>query len=72
MDLEHALLTEKQVARMLGVSLASVQKWRLQKRGPVYRKLGSLVRYRAEDVSAWVESVPRGGQAPESQIGLQQ
>ena len=68
----HPLLTEKQVARLLGVSVAAVRKWRLQQRGPLYRKLGSSVRYKSEDVSAWVDSTPKGGGALVSQTGRQQ
>lgn len=57
----HPLLDEKQVAKLLGLSVAAVRKWRLQRRGPVYRKLGSAVRYKTEDVSAWLASAPSGG-----------
>jgi len=58
------LLTEHDVARITGLSVASVRRWRLFKRGPKYLKLGSAVRYRAEDVSAWLETRPTGGGEP--------
>ena len=57
---EH-LLNEKDVARITGMSVASVRRWRLLKRGPKYLKIGSAVRYRPEDVAAWLESRPTGG-----------
>jgi predicted DNA-binding transcriptional regulator AlpA len=54
------LLNEHDVARITGLSVASVRRWRLLRQGPRYLKLGSAVRYRAEDVSAWIESRPTG------------
>jgi predicted DNA-binding transcriptional regulator AlpA len=56
-----ALLTEHDVARITGLSVASVRRWRLFHRGPRYLKLGSAVRYRTEDIQAWLESRPSGG-----------
>jgi predicted DNA-binding transcriptional regulator AlpA len=55
------LLNEYDVARVTGLSVASVRRWRLFKLGPKYLKLGSAVRYRAEDVRAWLETRPTGG-----------
>lgn len=58
----EALLTEKDVARRIGLSLASVRRWRLLKQGPRFLKLGSAVRYKPEDMAAWLESRPSGGE----------
>lgn len=55
------LLTEDDVAKQLNLSLASLRRWRLEKRGPRFIKVGSLVRYRPEDVDAWLVSLPTGG-----------
>jgi hypothetical protein len=55
------LLTETQVADYLHVSIAALRKWRFQRRGPVFLKIGSLVRYRRADVEAWLSSCPQGG-----------
>jgi predicted DNA-binding transcriptional regulator AlpA len=55
------LLNEHDVARITGLSVASVRRWRLFKSGPKYLKIGSAVRYRAEDVRAWLEARPTGG-----------
>ncbi len=57
------LLNEQAVARITGLSVASVRRWRLLKQGPRYLKLGAAVRYRPEDVLAWLESRPTGGEA---------
>jgi len=56
------LLTEHDVARITGLSVASVRRWRLLKQGPQYLKLGSAVRYRAEDITKWLETRPTGGE----------
>jgi predicted DNA-binding transcriptional regulator AlpA len=50
------LLDEKQVAKLLRVSLASVRRWRQHKVGPTYIKAGACVRYRREDVDAWLRT----------------
>ncbi len=55
------LLTEEEVAKHLHVSLASLRRWRLEKRGPQFIKVGSLVRYRPEDLESWLASLPTGG-----------
>ena len=55
------LLNEFDVARVTGLSLASVRRWRLFKQGPKYMKIGSAVRYRPEDVRLWLEARPTGG-----------
>ena len=58
------LLTEPEVADRLRVSLACLRRWRLERRGPRFLKLGSLVRYPAEELNSWIESLPTGGAAP--------
>ncbi len=58
----EALLNERDVARVTGLSVASVRRWRLLRQGPKYLKIGAAVRYKPEDVLAWLESRPRGGE----------
>ena len=61
------LLDENQVSEMLGIGKRALQGWRWHGYGPKYRKIGNrLVRYREEDVIAWVESRPAGGELPAS------
>jgi excisionase family DNA binding protein len=55
------LLTEREVARQIKVSLASLRKWRVERRGPQFVKVGALVRYRPEDVERWMATLPTGG-----------
>ena len=54
-------LTEKEVAKQINVSLASLRRWRLDQRGPRFVKVGALVRYRPEDLERWMETLPTGG-----------
>ena len=56
-----SLMTEEQVAKQLSVSLASVRRWRLERRGPLFVKVGTLVRYRPEDIESWLCALPTGG-----------
>jgi excisionase family DNA binding protein len=58
-------LTEKEVAEQIKVSLASLRRWRLLQRGPRFIKVGSLVRYRADDLDRWLETLPTGGTTPQ-------
>lgn len=57
-----SLLTEKELSARLHVSIASVRRWRLLGRGPRFVKLGSLVRYRPEDIQDWINTRPQGGE----------
>ena len=56
-----SLLNEKQVAKHLNVSLASLRRWRVEGRGPRFRKLGECVRYSVADLDRWLDSLPAGG-----------
>jgi len=58
-----ALLTEEEVAEQLHVSVASLRRWRLERRGPQFIKVGSLVRYRPEELETWLTALPTGGSA---------
>ena len=61
LNADEVLLTERQVAKATALSLATVRRWRLTKRGPRYLKIGVAVRYRTADLRAWLESRPTGG-----------
>lgn len=49
-----ALLTEREVAKDLGVSVQLLRKWRSDGSGPVYSKFGRLVRYDPSDLKEFV------------------
>ena len=63
------LLNETEVAKKLRVSLACLRRWRLEKRGPMFLKIGPLVRYQQEDLDAWLQSLPTGGLVQTSRAG---
>jgi len=63
------LLNEQDVARITGLSVASVRRWRGLRSGPKYLKIGASVRYRPEDVAAWIESRPSGGGCAPAEAG---
>jgi excisionase family DNA binding protein len=51
------LLTPDQVAAALGLSHRTLAAWRSNRRNPLpYVKVGSRVRYRRQDVDAWLKS----------------
>lgn len=56
------LVNEKEVAELLRVSVASIRRWRLLKRGPTFIKVGAAVRYKSEDLNEWLESRRTGGE----------
>ena len=56
-----ALLTETDLARVLRVSLATLRKWRVDKRGTRFIKIGPLVRYQLDDLREWLSTLPTGG-----------
>ena len=58
----QSLLNEYQVAETLAVSVATVRRWRTFGQGPKFLKLGASVRYRPEDLQAWLASRPKGGE----------
>ena len=58
---EPALLSDVDLARYLGVSVATLRKWRIRRVGPKWLKLGSLVRYRLSDVHTYLNGCPQGG-----------
>ena len=57
----QSFLNEQEVSKRLNVSVATLRRWRLEKRGPMFLKVGSLVRYRPEDLDSWVSALPTGG-----------
>ena len=48
------LYTPETLAAHLGVTLATLENWRLSGYGPAWFQLGELIRYSATDVDAWL------------------
>lgn len=55
-DVNSNLLTEQGAANVLNCSVAFLRRCRLFKTGPAYAKLGRLVRYRIEDLMAYIQA----------------
>jgi hypothetical protein len=53
------LLTERQAATLLNVSVKSLQGWRSRGGGPRYHKLGRCVRYAVADLEAFIQNAVR-------------
>ena len=49
-------LTTKQAARLLGLSVSTLNKWRCYGTGPRFLKLGRAVRYRKMDLRSFLEA----------------
>lgn len=64
MDMNSILLTKEDVSTILGVSVGTLAVWRTTKRYNLpYVKAGRLIRYREEDVQAFISSRMQGGNA---------
>ena len=57
----QALLTQKQVADLIGVSRKTIERWRYEGAGPAWLRVGQGVRYHPADVTAWLELHRNGG-----------
>lgn len=53
-------LRTPEAARIVGLSLRTLEKHRTYGTGPRYSKLGGRVVYRLEDLQAWVDSGTKG------------
>jgi len=58
----ETLLTEHEVARITGMSVAAIRRWRLLNSGPPYIKLNHSVRYDPRALRDWLASRPTGGE----------
>ena len=54
MSERRSLARPSDVATYLGKPLRTLEQWRYHRRGPAFVKIGGEVRYRWEDVDAWI------------------
>lgn len=52
------MLNDHQVAEYLNISVVTLRRWRLFRKGPKFLKIGSAVRYRRVDLERWLDSCP--------------
>lgn len=50
------LLTEVAAAKLLKLSIRTLQAWRCRGTGPAFVRVGRAIRYRYSDLIAWVRS----------------
>ncbi len=48
------LVNDREIARLLGLSVGTIRRWRLLRRGCPYVKLGTSIRYCVADVRKWI------------------
>ena len=51
-----ALLGEVQAARLLNLSVRTLQAWRTKRSGPAFVRAGRAIRYRRRDLYAWMDA----------------
>jgi predicted DNA-binding transcriptional regulator AlpA len=62
-----ALITERELSKLLKVSVSSLARWRQSGHGPRFLALGPRrIIYRRSDVDAWLDKNAIGGTAPEA------
>lgn len=57
-QIEDRLWSVQDVSEYLGVPVGTLYGWRGEGRGPLARRVGKYLRYRPEDVRAWVAGLP--------------
>jgi predicted DNA-binding transcriptional regulator AlpA len=58
---QDALLKEQEVADLLGLSVRTLQSWRIRLAGPPFVQVGRAIRYRRRDLVAWIDANTVGG-----------
>ncbi|NIH88248.1 helix-turn-helix transcriptional regulator [Amycolatopsis granulosa] len=53
--MSQKLLSIEDLADYLGIPKGTLYQWRTKGYGPTGRRVGKYVRYRPEDVDAWIE-----------------
>jgi predicted DNA-binding transcriptional regulator AlpA len=57
----ETLLNEHDVARLTGLSVATIRRRRIKRLPPKWLKLGSAVKYKPSDIADWIGSQPTVG-----------
>jgi excisionase family DNA binding protein len=57
--LEKLVITEDEAAKALNVSVRTLQRWRVEGRGPGHVKMGKKVGYTGRDLERYVERCRR-------------
>ena len=55
-QISEPLQDESAISKLLDCEVKTLQAWRCRGGGPPFIRVGRLVRYRPQDVEAWIES----------------
>jgi predicted DNA-binding transcriptional regulator AlpA len=66
-----SLLTQKDAARILGLSVRTLERHRLAGTGPRFARFGRLIRYRQNDLIEWVDGNLRNSTSETSRHNYQ-
>jgi hypothetical protein len=64
-----ALLAEAQAARLLNLSVRTLQAWRTKRSGPSFVRAGRAIRYRRRDLYAWMDANTVSLTRPDAALG---
>ena len=64
-----ALLAEAQAARLLNLSVRTLQAWRTKRSGPSFVRAGRAIRYRRRDLYAWMDANTVSSTCPDVALG---
>ena len=53
---EYEMLDERGAADLLGLKPATLRQWRMQERGPAFVRMQRTIRYRREDLLAYLNA----------------
>lgn len=56
MESQTLVVRESQAARLLGVSIGALRRWRLERRGPSFVRMERCVGYRVSDLESFLET----------------
>lgn len=62
------LLSERDVETTYGIERRTLQAWRLRGQGPVFLKVGRMVRYRVEDIEAFLDAARRTSTSDDGRV----
>jgi excisionase family DNA binding protein len=63
------LLTQREAASILSISVRSLERMRVAGGGPSFVKVGASVRYQPEALEKWITAQSRGSTSEHSQSG---
>lgn len=49
------MLTVREAAALLSIPKGTLDLWRQEKKGPPFYRMGGRIRYKREDLEAWLE-----------------